>query len=67
MPRIASAMQDLGAKDFEYIDVHLKADNPNDGHGAGFLRALEGEQITDTQMNRGLGVYTRLFESMFVI
>jgi hypothetical protein len=65
MKKICAAMEEFGAKDFFYIQVHECADNPEDGHSTSFLDALTLENPSSEELSKGTSLFQNLFNKIF--
>ncbi|KAF2071103.1 hypothetical protein CYY_007568 [Polysphondylium violaceum] len=62
-----AALIRFGVKDLFYFDVHLQADNLNDGHGIQMLNALSTDtNMTIWQFNQGIQLFIDFFGSIFI-
>lgn len=65
MKKICATMENHGATDFHYIDVHKVADNDTDGHGQKFVQALMMENPNPSDVELGISLFINFFSKIF--
>ncbi|KAM9963213.1 hypothetical protein ACTFIW_006437 [Dictyostelium discoideum] len=64
---LKKAMKGFGAEDLFYFQVHLAADNHEDGHGVKMLKEIENgnQKMTIEEFNLGIQLYLSFFSDIF--